>query len=95
MITIKLQDRLFAHEPSFCHSNNQTKIKISRDPVKKGDIVVYTNQNCLHPDKKAKKNIAFICESYNLYKGYYEWIKSNHHLFDLVLTWNKELLELD
>ena len=54
MITVKLQDKLFAHEPSFCHSNNQTKIKISRAPVKEGDIVVYTNQNCLHPDKKAK-----------------------------------------
>ena len=27
MITIKLQDRLFAHEPSFCHSNNQRNIK--------------------------------------------------------------------
>tara|TARA_Y100000389_G_C17387584_1_gene477955 strand:- start:51 stop:929 length:879 start_codon:yes stop_codon:yes gene_type:complete len=95
MITIKLQDRLFAHEPSFCHSNNQTNIKISREPIQTGDIVVYTNQNCMYIHPSAKKNIAFICESYELYKNCYEWIKVNHEKFDLILTWNKELLELN
>jgi hypothetical protein len=95
MITIKLQDHLFIHEPSFCHSNNQTNIKISREPIKRGDIVVYTNNDCMHINPNAKTNIAFICESYEGYKGCYEWIKTNHEKFELVLTWNKELLELN
>ena len=39
--------------------SNQTKIKITREPIKQGDIVVYTNQNCLYIDKKAKFNLQF------------------------------------
>jgi hypothetical protein len=95
MITIKLKDELAAHEPSFFNTKNQNKIKISRDDIEEGDIVIYTNQNFKHIDSRALKNIAFICESYDYHKRYYDWIKLNHEKFDLVLTWNKELLELN
>ena len=95
MITVKLQDKLCAHEPSFYDSNNQDNIIISRDNIEEGDIVIYTNKNFAQISHISSKNIAFICESYDYHKGYYDWIKLNHEKFDLVLTWNKELLELN
>ncbi len=95
MITIKLQDKLALHEPLFFNKSKYQNIIISRDSIKKGDIVIYTNQNLKHIDNRALKNIAFICESYDYHKRYYDWIKLNHEKFDLVLTWNKELLELN
>ena len=33
MITVKLQDKLAEHEPSFFNSNNQDNIIISRDNI--------------------------------------------------------------
>ena len=95
MITVKLQDQLCAHEPTFFNSNNQDNIIISRDNVKPGDVVIYTNKNLQQISNISSKNIAFICESYDYHKRYYDWIKLNHEKFDLVLTWNKELLELN
>jgi len=95
MITVKLQDKLAAHEPTFFNSNNQDNIIISRDNIEEGDVVIYTNKNLTQISHISSKNIAFICESYDYHKRYYDWIKLNHEKFDLVLTWNKELLELN
>ena len=95
MITVKLQDNLAAHEPTFFNTSNQDNIIISRDDIKPDDIVIYTNENLTDVTSISSKNIAFICESYDYHKRYYDWIKLNHDKFDIVLTWNKELLELN
>lgn len=95
MITIKLQDTLCAHEPSFFNTKNQDKIIISRNAININDIVIYTNNSMLNVHPHAKINIGFICESYEHHQQWYKWIEENHHYFDLVLTWNKYLLELN
>lgn len=95
MITVKLQDELTTHEHSFFNSDNQDNIIISKDNIEEGDVVIYTNKNLQQISNISSKNIAFICESYDYHKRYYDWIKLNHEKFDLVLTWSKELLELN
>ena len=95
MITIKLKDTLCAHEPSFFNTKNQNKIKISRNSIDKNDIVIYTNISMLHTHPNAKINIGFVCESYENHCQWYKWIEKNKDKFDIVLTWNKKLLESD
>ena len=75
MITIKIKDNMTTHQPSFFNSKNQKNILISKDQIEEGDIVIYTNTNFLNIDKKAKLNIAFLCESYGVHPKYYKCSK--------------------
>jgi len=95
MITVKLQDKLAEHEPSFFNSDNQDNIIISRDSIVQGDVVIYTDKNMNSINPNSKYNIACLVESYEYHKRYYDWIKLNHENFDIILTCNKELLEFN
>jgi len=97
---VKLLDNTCLHEPLFYSTKNQDKIEIIKNGnIDNGDIVIYTNSffpTVLEIKRSLKcKNIAYLCESYEGEVNWYHWIKKNHHLFDIVLTWNKELLEMN
>ena len=92
---VKLLDNTCSHEPLFYSTKNQDKIEIIKNQrINKGDIVIYTN-GFFPKVNKNFKNIAYLCESYEGELRWYDWIKKNNHLFDIVLTWNKELLEMN
>ena len=44
----------------------------------------------VHP---CKKRIALLLESQELHRMYYDYISTHHHLFDVVLTFDKKLLD--
>jgi len=97
---VKLLDNTCSHEPLFYSTKNQDKIEIIKNgTIEKEDLVIYTNSFFPKVEKIKKhrncKNIAYLCESYEGELRWYDWIKKNNHLFDIVLTWNKELLEMN
>ena len=88
---IKLLDDLFSHEPDFLKTSS--KIVISRESIKEGDVVIYTDTSIYNINPLAKINIALLVESPDYHSTYYDYIYNNNQLFDLVLTYNKKLLD--
>jgi hypothetical protein len=97
-LVIKIHDTCFSHEPNFI--NNTDNITFIRNlkkggiiDINKNDIVIYTDTTIgkIHP--YAKKNIALMIESQELHRPYYDYIEKNNKLFDLVLTFDKKLLD--
>lgn len=93
MYTIKLKDISCEHEPSFYNTKNQTNLIISRESINSNDIVIYTNNCMLNIDPLSKINIGFVGESYENHKAWYKWVEQNYSKFNIVLTWNRYLLE--
>lgn len=98
MFNVKILDNLVSHEPKFITDTNNIHFIRNTTPngtivINEGDIVIYTDQliNRIHP--KAKKNIALMIESQEYHRTYYNYIEKNNHLFDLVLTFDKKLLD--
>ena len=98
MSNIKILDNLVSHEPKFI--TDSSNIHFIRNTtqygtivINEGDIVIYTDQliKRIHPN--AKKNIALMIESQEYHRDYYNYIEKNNHLFDLVLTFDKKLLD--
>lgn len=98
MFTVKILDNLVSHEPKFITDSSNIHFIRNTIPngtiiINEGDIVIYTDQliNRIHP--KAKKNIALMIESQEYHRAYYNYIEKNNNLFDLVLTFDKKLLD--
>lgn len=95
MSIIKLKDTLCAHEPSFFNSKNQDNIIISRDSIKEGDVVIYTDNNVNSINSNSKYNIASLIESPLIKKSSYDYIQNNYNKFDIILTFHKKFLDLN
>tara|TARA_B100000482_G_scaffold133659_1_gene97600 strand:+ start:240 stop:1118 length:879 start_codon:yes stop_codon:yes gene_type:complete len=95
MITVKLQDKLAEHEPSFFNSNNQDNIIISRDNIEEGDVVIYTDRNMNSINPNSKYNIACLVESPLITKSSYDYIQNNYNKFHMILTFHKPFLDLN
>ena len=99
MNIIKIHDRSFSHEPNFIQNSNKVtylrNIKEGGQPVQvvKDDIVIYTD-NCLGEiNPIAKKNIALLIESQEIHRHCYNYIENHNKEFNLVLTFDKKLLD--
>jgi hypothetical protein len=95
---IKIIDNLFSHEPTFI--SDTSNIYFIRNTIPNGniiinrdDIVIYTDTSLTKINSLAKKNIALMIESQELHRQYYDYIEKNNNLFDLVLTFDKKLLD--
>ena len=75
MITVKLRDKLVAHDKEFF--KDSTYIKFNRDPVNNGDIVIYTIHNFNEYYSNANKNIALFLESPKIENRFYNYILHN------------------
>lgn len=59
------------------------------------DVVVFTDSKLrVHKDYPAKKRIALIAESPAIRPGVYDWIQEHFDEFDVVLTHQRQLVEL-
>jgi len=95
---IKIKDDLCSHEPHFYHDTKHFTFHrniieggdITIDP---GDVVIYTDTSLEKRDSNAKTNIALLIESPEYHRRYYDYIEHNNHLFDMVLTFSKKLLD--
>lgn len=99
-ISIKIKDGTSNHEPSFMtdtkhiHYIRNTTLDSDGDiEINKGDIVIYTDLYLDKIDPNAKKNIALLIESPEYHRRYYDYISKNNHNFDLVLTFDRALLD--
>ena len=99
-IRIKLKDGTCNHAPSFIEDSdfihyikNLTPNSNGDVSVDEGDIVIYTDLFLKNIDTKAKYNIALLIEGRELHRSYYDYISNNNKNFDLVLTFDKTLLE--
>lgn len=99
-ITIKIKDGNCNHEPSFFSDTENIhfirNVTVDSDgdlEINDGDIVIYTNLFQKIIDPKAKKNIALMMEGQEFHREYYDYISNNNDKFDLVLTFDKTLLD--
>lgn len=99
-VTVKLKDRNCSHEPHFFTDSDNIHYIRNLTPngngdlkVDVGDIVIYTNHFQKNIDPKAKKNIALMMEGPEINRTYYDYISNNNNKFDLVLTFDKALLD--
>jgi hypothetical protein len=99
-IRIKLKDGTCNHAPSFIEDSDFIHYIKNLMPnnngdvsVDEGDIVIYTDLFLKNIDPKAKYNIALLIEGGEVHRDYYRYISNNNKKFDLVLTFDKTLLE--
>ena len=97
---VKIKDSNVNHEPSFFQDTNKIHFIRNLKPnsdgnldIESGDIVMYTNLFQKHIDPKAKKNMALMMEGQEYHRKYYYYIFNNNKKFDLVLTFDKTLLD--
>jgi len=99
-LIVKIKDGNVNHEPSFFHDTDKIHFVRNLDSNSNGDlkiveedIVIYTNLFQKDIDPKAKKNIALMMEGQEYHRKYYDYISNNNDNFDLVLTFDKALLQ--
>ena len=89
--TVKLIDKMCEHEPSFFKPK---KIDLLRVNPVKNDVVVFTDYSVdLHNINF--KNIALLIESPEITKQSYDYVFNNIDKYDLILTHNKKLLDIN
>jgi len=99
-ISVKMKDGTANHQPSFLSDSEHIQYIRNTTPnsngdviVNDGDIVIYTDLFLNKIDKMSKINIALLIESQSYHREYYDYISKNNHNFDLVLTFDKKLLD--
>nr|UZT28774.1 hypothetical protein [Nucleocytoviricota sp.]UZT29050.1 hypothetical protein [Nucleocytoviricota sp.] len=99
-IVVKIKDKNVKHEPSFITDSNNIHYIRNLTPnnngdliINKEDIVIYTDQFVRSIDLNAKYNICLLIESPEIKNDAYEFISKNNNNFDLVLTFDKKLLD--
>lgn len=97
MHIIKLNDLCFAHEPKFLENTKNFTFVREKDinHTNKNDIVIHTDLSLKDiVDSNSKFNIALLIESQEVNKEQYSFIEKYNSLFDIVLTFDKSLLDL-
>ena len=97
---VKIKDGNCNHEPSFFPDTDNIRFLKNTSPnsngdivVDKGDVVIYTNLFQNRIDTNARKNIALMMEGHEIHRTYYDYIRTNNKKFDLILTFDKTLLD--
>jgi hypothetical protein len=95
MVSIKIDDNLFAHAKYSTDFQESKYINWNRNLITGNeDIAVYTDASLIRVNKNVKKKIGWLLESPAVSAHQHEWIKTNYQLFDAVFTNNKDLLDL-
>lgn len=96
MVSIKINDSLFAHAKYSTDFQESKYINWNRSHVYGNeDAVIYTDNSLGSVNSNIKTKICWLLESPAVSSHQHEWIKSNHNKFDIVFTNNKDLLKID
>lgn len=92
---VHIHDVSFAHGACSAHNNVVTSFDWYRGQPQDDKVSFFTDM-CLHEiqTSKAKRKIAWLIEPPVINPHTYQYIISNHHLYDYVLTHSKELINL-
>jgi len=94
--TIKIVDTAFAHNEYTSGKHSCPYFRWDRSPVSLDDsVVIYTNHSVKKVDKKIKRKIAWLLEPYERKPELYKWVIRNNKKFDLILTHDRDLLDLN
>jgi hypothetical protein len=93
---VKIVDTMCSHEPFYFLNTPQLQIVRNLTfqntlTIQPDDVVIYTDMS-LNQRHTCKKRIALMLESQELHRAYYDYIGTHNHLFDVVLTFDKKLL---
>uniref|UniRef100_A0A6C0CYV5 Uncharacterized protein n=1 Tax=viral metagenome TaxID=1070528 RepID=A0A6C0CYV5_9ZZZZ len=88
---INLQDKCVIEEPCFIKTD---KIEITRKNPKNNDIVIFTDY-LINQHNDNFKNIALLIESPEITQQSYNYVLNNVDKYDLVLTHNKKILDIN
>ncbi len=92
---VRILDSNFAHSVLGYSSDFQISKYIEWDrqsPLIDGNLVFITDNNCYSVDNIIGKKIAWLMEPKSINNNIYEWMLSNYHKFDTVLSYDKEFL---
>ena len=90
---VKIVDTMCSHEPFYFASHFERNLTPKNTLViHPEDTVIYTDTSLMHTHP-CKKKVALLLESQELHRPYYEYISANNHVFDVVLTFDKTLLD--
>jgi hypothetical protein len=99
-ISVKIKDGNCNHEPPFItdtdnihYIRNLTPYSNGDLEINEGDTVIYTDLFLDKIERKAKQNIGLLIESPEYHRKYYDYISKNNNNYDLVLTFDKTLLD--
>jgi hypothetical protein len=91
--TLYIHDELFAHASTSSWYNESELFEWLREYDK--DFLVFTDNSIMLSDSyDNKRKYAWLVESPEINPNIYEYIKANSDKFNLVFTFDKELLEL-
>jgi len=94
-MNIKIIDSLFSHAKYSTDFQESKHITWDRKPISQEDkMVFYTDNNLSNVNHAVENKIAWLVESKLITNNSYRWIRDHHHLFDNVLTHDKELLDI-
>jgi len=96
MNKIKIVDGMFAHSKSVSSPYiGPAYFEWSREDYSNNELIIFTDDSLSLVDNfPNNKCWAWLLESPEITPSAYSYIKENHHKFDRVLTYKKELLEL-
>lgn len=96
MVKINLRDKNFGGNKSSCHLRTNKYVEWETGNERVSNSCFITDL-CL-PDvlkaKNVKRKIAWLLEPYAINPHMYEWIKSNNRLFDFVMTYDENLVDM-
>lgn len=94
-MNIRIRDNNFSHGDSSCHDRSPKNFKWDRN-IYESNICFFTD-NCLHlvNSDPSKIKIAWLCEPIAINSYIYDYIKHKYNDFDYILTYDKDLINID
>ena len=94
VVVVTIIDKMVSHEPLFFSDTPQLTF-VKNKPVQNGSVVIYTDESLAEkrPLPTPHKAVALLLESPEYHRRFYDYIAQNNQLFDLVLTFDKTLLD--
>jgi hypothetical protein len=94
---VKIVDTMCSHEPGYFLNTPTLQVVRNLTPqntltIHPEDVVIYTDTS-ITQTHHCKKKIALMLESQEVTRSYYDYISTHNHLFDVVLTFDKTLLD--
>ena len=90
---VKFFDGNCQHDVTFIKDTENINYIRYNFNVENNDIVMYSSYFLENINPLAKINIALMMESRDIEEYYYNYIENNNNLFDIVLTFDKKLLD--
>ena len=94
MKSIKLSDTNFSHARTSNDIQISKYIIWDRNISLNDDLVIFTDNQMMSAHNYTGKKIGIIMEPRAVNGGPYDWAKDNFNQLDIILTYDKDLLEI-